>query len=204
MSLTIYQVKEKIQKNDLKKVFNLIKRENIYSILSNFSQKTIYSFFDVVLSTNNFYLFLLKKNSKTIGYALFVQNEKFLINSFKNTKFSILLDLLIRFKLLTLINLFLVYTKLDLIFLNRKFKSNKFSINLHLLAIEKKFQSKSYGSFFVKEALRLIKNDFKYRTLTCESPDPRSLNFYINNLKFKIVGKKIRLFNNLFLLNKKI
>jgi len=205
MSLTIYQVKKKLKKNDSKKVFNLIKRENIYSILSNFSKKNINIFFDTVLSTNNFYLFLLKKNSKTIGYALFVKNEKFLINTFKNIKFLMLLDLLIKFKLLTLINLFLAFTKLDLILLERnKLKNNKFSINLNLLAIEKKFQSKSYGSFFVKKALRLIQKDFKYRTLTCEAPDARSLNFYINNLNFKVVGKKIRLLNNLFLLKKKI
>ena len=48
----------------------------------------------------------------------------------------------------------------------------------------------------------MIRIDYKFEILTCEAPNQEVLNFYLKKIKLKQVGKKIRLFNNLIVLEK--
>ena len=94
-------------------------------------------------------------------------------------------------------------SKLDLLLLKKKRNENSLvSLNLNLLALEKKFQSKGLGKFFLRKVLEMIRIDYKFEILTCEAPNQEVLNFYLKKIKLKQVGKKIRLFNNLIVLEK--
>ena len=76
---------------------------------------------------------------------------------------------------------------------------------MNLLAIEKKYQSKGLGKHFIQKTLKYLKkkHSVKFSHVSCEAPNIRALKFYKRN-RFKLVGKKIRLFKNLFLLKRKV
>ena len=85
-------------------------------------------------------------------------------------------------------------------------KNNEYRniINLNLLAIKNEYQSMGIGKIFIEKTIQiLLKRSVKFKYISCEAPTKRVLKFYTKN-KFKIIGKKIRIPNNLYLLKKKI
>lgn len=199
----IEKIKKKISSKSLNNIINLIKFENKDSILANLSYNLIRDYINKVAFSKNFFLYLLKKKQIIVGYALLVKNQKYLSLIFKKKKLDIIVYLLTNFRFLTLLNLFLVISKLDLLLLKKKRNENSLvSLNLNLLALEKKFQSKGLGKFFLRKVLEMIRIDYKFEILTCEAPNQEVLNFYLKKIKLKQVGKKIRLFNNLIVLEK--
>ena len=199
----IEKVQKKISSKNINSVINLIKFENKDSILANLSYNLIRDYINKAAFSKNFFLYLLKKKQIVVGYALLVKNQKYLSLIFKKKKLDIIVYLLTNFRFLTLLNLFLVISKLDLLLLKKKRNENSLvSLNLNLLALEKKFQSKGLGKFFLRKVLEMIRIDYKFEILTCEAPNQEVLNFYLKKIKLKQVGKKIRLFNNLIVLEK--
>ena len=199
----IEKVQKKISSKNLNRIINLIKFENKDSILANLSYNLIRDYINKAAFSKNFFLYLLKKKQIVVGYALLVKNQKYLSLIFKEKKLDIIVYLLTNFRFLTLLNLFLVISKLDLLLLKKKRNENSLvSLNLNLLALEKKFQSKGLGKFFLRKVLEMIRIDYKFEILTCEAPSQEVLNFYLKKIKLKQVGKKIRLFNNLIVLEK--
>ena len=199
----IEKVQKKISSKNINSVINLIKFENKDSILANLSYNLIRDYINKAAFSKNFFLYLLKKKQIVVGYALLVKNQKYLSLIFKEKKLDIIVYLLTNFRFLTLLNLFLVISKLDLLLLKKKRNENSLvSLNLNLLALEKKFQSKGLGKFFLRKVLEMIRIDYKFEILTCEAPNQEVLNFYLKKIKLKQVGKKIRLFNNLIVLEK--
>ena len=92
-------------------------------------------------------------------------------------------------------------------FLNNQYQYLKLyqTINLNLLAINKNFQSKGFGKYFLTKTIKKIhKNFYKHRYITCEAPNVRAVDFYIKKKHFKFVGKKIRFPRSLYVLIKKI
>ena len=128
-----------------------------------------------------------------------------MISDFKKIKLKIFIDLLFKLKFLSLINILLAITKIDLILLSKKdIQKNANSLNLNLLAINKKYQSQGIGKFFVEQTIRIIyKKLYKFNLITCEAPTINALNFYLKKIKFKLIGKKVRLTKNFFILQKK-
>ena len=199
----IEKVQKKISSKNINSIINLIKFENKDSILANLSYNLIRDYINKAAFSKNFFLYLLKKKHVVIGYALLVKNQKYLSSIFKTKKIDIIIYLLKRFRFLTLLNLFLVISKLDLLLLKKKRNKNSLiSLNLNLLALDKKFQSKGLGKFFLRKVLKMISIDYKFEVLSCEAPNHKVLNFYLKKIKLKQVGKKIRLFENLIVLEK--
>ena len=93
---------------------------------------------------------------------------------------------------------------MDLFLLKNDYKSLiKDSLNLNLLAINKEYRSKGIGKVFFENSTKIIyQNYLKFNLITCEAPTIEACNFYKKNLDFKLIGKKIRLFKNFFVLLK--
>ena len=199
----IEKIKKKISSKSLNSIINLIKFENKDSILSKLSDGLIINYINKVSFSKNFFVYLLKEKQNVVGYALFVKDNKYLIEIFRNKKLDIFIYLLINFKFLTILNILLAVSNLDLIFLKKKnIKKIIPLLNLNLLALNKEYQSKGIGKFFLSKTLKIIRNNYRFKILTCEAPNKRVLNFYLKKNKFILIGKKIRLFKNLYALEK--
>jgi ribosomal protein S18 acetylase RimI-like enzyme len=77
------------------------------------------------------------------------------------------------------------------------------SLYLNLIAVHKDFQSKGIGRNFFDHSVKLIyENNFKFEYISCES-HKAALDFYLNKVNFRLVGKKMRIFRNWYVLLKK-
>ena len=95
----------------------------------------------------------------------------------------------------------MVITKIDKLFSN--YLESKDTLNLNLLAIKSDYQSMGLGKILLNKSLKKLSTEgIKFKYITCEAPTIRSLKFYKKN-NFRLIGKKIRFFNNLFLLKRK-
>ncbi|MAJ86394.1 MAG: hypothetical protein CL687_05515 [Candidatus Pelagibacter sp.] len=116
---------------------------------------------------------------------------------------KLIISLFLNLKLFTLLNLFLSFYELDIIFLS---KTNKLilkdNFNLNLFAVEKNYQSKGFGTFFLKKIFNKIKNKTKY--MTVETIDFKATKFYNHKHKFKLIGSRIRFPNNQQVMIKRI
>ena len=119
----------------------------------------------------------MKLKSKIISYIIIIKELQKLNLILSNIKIKLFLTLFINLKFFTLLNILISFFKLDLIFLSKK---NKFIIknnyNLNLFAVEKKFQSKGFGTLFLKRVFKKIKNKTKY--ITVETIDFKATKFY--------------------------
>ena len=199
----IEKIKKKISSKSLNSIINLIKFENKDSILAKLSDSLIINYINKASFSKNFFLYLLKDKQNIVGYALFVKDKKYLIEIFRNKKLHIFIYLLMHFKFLTILNLLLAVLNLDLIFLKKKrTKKTILPLNLNLLALKKEYQSRGFGKFFLSKTLEITRNNYRFKILTCEAPNNRVLNFYLKKNNFILIGKKIRLFKNLYVLEK--
>lgn len=201
--LTVNEIK-KIKIGELKKITNIIIKENNYSILSKLNKSIIKEYLSIAINSKVIFLFVLRKNKKIIGYSLFAKKTNYLINEFKTLKFKIFTNLFIKLKLISIINIILALTKIDLILIKKKkIEDITNSLNLNLLAIENRYHSKGYGYFFLNKTLKLIyKNFFKFKLVSCEAPNLRAFDFYLKKCRFEYVGKKIRFGRSLFILKR--
>ncbi len=101
----IFKIKNKINVKDLNSIVSLIKIENKYSILARLNNKIVKNYIHSVLSSKNFFLYILKKKREVIGYALLVKHQKYLSEIMESKKFLILIDLLSNLRFITLLNL---------------------------------------------------------------------------------------------------
>ena len=204
-----YKILE-IKKKDIgtktpEKIYNLIKNENTYSILAQLSKVLILEYLMISILSKKIFLFAIKKKQEVVGYILYAKKEKDLIVEFEKIKFKILIHLILNFKIFSIINIFLAITKLDILLANFSIKKNTINtINLNLLAIKSIHQSKGLGKILIEKTLKKLSNKgLKFNYVSCEAPTRRALKFY-KRKKFYLIGKKIRLFKNLYLLKKKI
>lgn len=183
-------IKEKLDFKSLNKIISILKSENGSSILANLSNKNITKYLDIVIKQDNMSLFIVK-SSDLIGYAIVTEKPEYLISNFKKLKIPFLIDLIIRLKILTLINIFLSIIKIDTLFINFRNKEIvKRSLNLNLLAVKKKYQGIGVGTKFLKFIIKKTKKNSKY--ISCETNDKRSKEFYEKKLNFQTIGWKIR------------
>lgn len=183
----------------------IIKKENSDSILSSFSLKLIKKYLEISIKSENLFLYVCEHNNNIIGYALLAKKPSFLISEFKSIKYSIFLNMILSFNLKVLMNLFISMSKIDLLLISKINKDfiNK-NLNLNLLAIDKKFQSKGIGRMFVLNMLSDIKKRYKFQNVTVETYSKRAASFYQSKLNFQYMGVKLRFFKNLPTYKKKL
>ena len=190
------KIKSPMETRHLDFLHNLIKEENSDAIVSSFSKNLLNKYFDELLNSKNMHLYICELNQKSIGYVILTEKPSYLISNFKSLKKEILINLIISFNIKTLLNLFLVIFKIDLIFLSRE---KRFTIdnnyNLNLLAIDKNFQSKGIGKKFMTSVFENLSKIKKMNCLTVETNNERTGSFYEKKLDFLILVKKLDFLN---------
>jgi len=185
---------EKINKqlnfHQLKKLILILKLENQTSILANLSRKNIEKYLQEVVKSKDLELFVVNQKN-IIGYAILARKPKFLIHNFEKFKLNFFFDLLFGLKFISLFNIIISKLDFDSIMISRFYKKIVLnSLNLNLLAIEKRYQSKGLGKKFLKYIFK--NSNFKSKYITCEIDNVKSKSFYQKKLDFKHIGKKIR------------
>lgn len=190
--IKIKKVEKYLKKNQYIDICNIIKNENAISIIAKFSFEILIKYLKICSKSKNIDLYLCMLDNKIIGYSLFARSPKYLITEFKSLNFSFILSLIWKFKFIVLLNIFISYFRLDILFLSSE-KKNIIAdnLNLNMIAIQKNFQSKGFGGYFLKTIMTRF---YKNRLLTLETFDNRAVNFYKNKLMFEELGKKIRFF----------
>ena len=183
----------------------LIKEENPDSILASLNKNLIKKYLEISIKSDNLFFYICEYENKIIGYAILARQPLFLISEFKVIKYSIFFNLLLNFKLKTIINILLSMSKIDLFFINKENKDiiNK-TFNLNLLAIDRKFQSKGIGKAFVRNIFENLKKNNNLEIITVETFNKRAQSFYENKLNFHYIGKKLRFFKNLIVYKKSL
>lgn len=203
--ISIILHKDNLSKNEFKDIVELIKNENGDSILAKLDTDIIKNYLEIAIKSENIFLFSCQIKNKIIGYALFAKKPMYLISEFSKIKFKILFDLVKRIQIFQIINILFSILTIDLILLSKDKKNLvKNSLNLNLLAINKDFQSKGLGKFFSETIIKdIYDNYFKFELISVETSSINACNFYTEKLKFKYIGKKIRLFKIFFVFLKK-
>ena len=189
-SIRIIKLNKKLNSHQLKDIVSILKLENTTSILRHLTARNIHAYLQEFVRSKDLAIFVIMEKN-IIGYALLSKKPKYLIQNFEKYKFKFFIDLLINLKFVALINITLSKLNLDKILIssiNRKIISN--SLNLNLLAIKKKYQSKGLGSKFLKYIFKYLKSNNKY--ITCETENVEAKNFYIKKMGFKFIGTKVR------------
>ena len=195
------EINDELNESNKKEILDLIRGETNQSILAQLSDKIIFDYLKIVQKSNFLKLFVLQYNNEIIAYAITSREPKYLISEFSDLKIKIFLCLFIKFKIFTILNILFSISKLDLILLKKdNVKKIYESLNLNLIAVTNKLQSKRIGSSFLGKIISEYKKDKKINFITCETYDHRALKFYIDKCGFKIIGKKIRIPRNLFVL----
>ena len=193
---------KKVTKNDSNKIIELILKENPSSILASLEKIFVSKYLDKVAKSKNTLLYVIRFKNTIVGYAIIAKKIQMLISFFSNIKIKIIFSMIKRFQLYNLLNAIISYFKLDTIFVEKKFKKIiKLNYNLNLLAIEKKFQSKGLGTFFLKNIFKSIK---KSKYITVETVDSAATRFYVLRHNFKLAGNKLRFPKKQSILYKKI
>ena len=204
IKIKIKEIKKNLNTFEFVQIINLIKNENSDSILANISNSNIKKYLEVVTKSKNLHLYTCNNKNEIIGYALIANKTHYLINEFYKLAHKILVNLIVRSKFLTIINLFLSFFSFDLIFIKKKDKikiSNNF--NLNLLAIHKNYQSLGIGKKFLKYIFNDLKKETNEKFISCETSSERAKSFYLKKMKFNLIGKKIRIMKNMYILIKR-
>ena len=186
-------------------LINLIRSENGKSILSKIADDIIYQYLDIAASSLKIDLFFCFNRKELIGYAILAKKPIYLISEFKSLKYKIFFNLLVKGNFLIILDLILAILKLD-IFKLKKINKELLNdnLNLNLIAINKNFQSKGIGKFFLMEIISIYKKEKRNRYICCETFSSKAEKFYTDKLGFKNIGEKFRFSGKLQILKKTI
>ena len=180
-----------------------MKEENPDAILVSLSKDLIDKYFQILIKSENIFLYFCEYKNETVGYAILSKKPSFLITEFKTLKYSILTDLIFGFKLKTIMNILLSVSKIDLLLLSKyKKKFIHDNLNLHLLAVKKNYQSQGVGGEFILQILNNLKKNYNFEGITVETYSKDAGSFYQKKLNFYYFGKKLRFFKNLYIFKK--
>jgi len=194
-----------LNKKVLRSIYKIIINENHLAIISLLNFTSFQKLLLQIIKSKKIFLFVVKNKKKIIGYSIYSNNPNQIFKDAKNLKFIIIRNLLISFKFLTITNLIIKFFNIDKIFFSKNDnKLYKKTLNLSYLAIEKKYQSKGIGKYFVIETLKKLKKDYNKKIVTVDTKDPNTKNFYLNKCKFSLLGEKIELFKFTTVFFKKI
>ena len=205
-SFKIYKLTLKNTNNKiLKSIYNIIVDENYLAIISLLSLKSFKRLLLQIIKSNKIFLFVIKNKEKIVGYSIYSDKPSQIFEDANNLKFTIIINLLIKFKFITILNLIIKFLHIDMVLFSKDKKKfyNK-TLNLSYLAIHKRYQSKGIGKYFVKETLKRLKKNYNKNIVTVDTKDPNTKNFYLNKCKFSLLGEKIELFKFTSVFYKKV
>ena len=202
-ALNIKEVKSSLSSDNYVFLNNILKEENSDSIVASLNKDLLNKYFQILINSENIFLFFCEYKNETVGYAILSKKPSFLITEFKALKYSILIDLIFGFKFRTIMNILLSVCKIDLLLTskdNKNFVQN--NLNLNLLAVKKNYQSQGIGSEFILQILNNIKKNYNFKSITVETHSKIAESFYQKKLNFYYFGKKLRFFKNLNIFRK--
>ena len=199
------EVKVPLSQENYKIIGRLIREGQPGSVLACLSQDLIEKYIETSIKSENLFFYICEYENKLIGYALWARDTSCLISAFRNIKYSILIDLLIGFKIKAIMNILLSIFKIEFLLLSKD-KRNFVNKNLifSLMAFEKKFQSQGIGTVFCSEMFGDLNRKYKFQTMIVEPYDERAIYFFKNKFNCNFLGKKIRFFKNLEIYYKKL
>ena len=202
-ALNIKEIKSSLNSENYIFLNNILKEENLDAILVSLSKDLIDKYFQILIKSENIFLYFCEYKNETVGYAILSKKPSFLITEFKTLKYSILTDLIFGFKLKTIMNILLSVSKIDLLLLSKyKKKFIHDNLNLHLLAVKKNYQSQGVGGEFILQILNNLKKNYNFEGITVETYSKDAGSFYQKKLNFYYFGKKLRFFKNLYIFKK--
>ena len=202
-NISTKEVKTSLNSDSYVFLSNILKEENSDSILASLNKNLLNKYFQILINSENIFLFFCEYKNENVGYAILSRKPSFFIDEFKTLKYSILIDLILSLKFKTIINILLSICKFDLLLLSKKKRDFIHdNLNLSLLAIKKNYQSQGIGSEFVLQILNNIKKNNNCKVVTVETHNKNAEDFYQKKLNFYYLGKKIRLFKNLNIFQK--
>ena len=202
-ALNIKEIKSSLYSENYIFLNNILKEENPDAILVSLSKDLIDKYFQILIKSENIFLYFCEYKNETVGYAILSKKPSFLITEFKTLKYSILTDLIFGFKLKTIMNILLSVSKIDLLLLSKyKKKFIQDNVNLHLLAVKKNYQSQGVGGEFILQILNNLKKNYNFEGITVETYSKDAGSFYQKKLNFYYFGKKLRFFKNLYIFKK--
>ena len=201
--LNIKEIKSSLNSENYIFLNNILKEENPDAILVSLSKDLIDKYFQILIKSENIFLYFCEYKNETVGYAILSKKPSFLITEFKTLKYSILIDLIFGFKLKAIMNIFLSVSKIDLLLLSKdKKKFIHDNLNLHLLAVKKNYQSQGIGGEFILQILNNLEKNYNFEGITVETYSKDAGSFYQKKLNFYYFGKKLRFFKNLYIFKK--
>ena len=202
-TLNIKEIKSSLNSESYVFLNNILKEENPDAILVSLSKELLNKYFQILIRSENIFLYFCEYKNETVGYAILSKKPSFLITEFKTLKYSILTDLIFGFKLKTIMNILLSTSKIDLLLLSKdKKKFIQDNLNLHLLAVKKNYQSQGVGGEFILQILNNLKKNYNFEGITVETYSKDAGSFYQKKLNFYYFGKKLRFFKNLYIFKK--
>ena len=199
------EVKTPLNYENYQIIIRLIKEEQPGSVLASLRQDLIKKYIEISIKSKNLFFYTCEYEDKLVAYALWARNTSFLTSEFKSIKYPILINLLIGFKIKTIMNILLSIFKIEFLFLSRN-KRNFINKNLifSLMAFDKEFQSKGIGTVFCSDMLIDLSKKYKFDNMIVEPYDDRAIYFFKNKFNCNFLGKKIRFFKNLEIYYKKL
>lgn len=202
-TLGVKQIRNTLNSEEHIFLNSILKEENPEAILVSLSKKLLNRYFQILIKSENIFLYFCEYKKENVGYAILSKKPSFLINEFNTLKYSILIDLIIGLKVKTLMNIFLSVCKIDIFLLSKgKKKFINDNLNLHLLAVKKNYQSQGIGKEFVSQILNNLKKNYNFKGITVETYSQDAGSFYQKKLDFVYLGKKLRFFKNLYIFKK--
>jgi len=195
--IEVKEIKNNLSDNEFKFITNLIRKENSDSLLSSLSNKLLTKYFNILIKSQNIFLYICEIDKTNVGYMIISNSPLFLISEFKALRLPILVYLFSNLKIKTLLNIIFSVIKLDSILLLNKRDIINNNPNLSLLAINNDYQSKGIGQLFVEKVINDFEFKKKFNKMTVETNNSKSENFFKSKLNFGYLGKKLRLFKNL-------
>ena len=186
-----------IENEYLSFLHKIIRTENPEAIVSSFNKNLFDQYIQSLINSKNISLYICELDRKSVGYVILTEKPSYLVSNFKKMRISILVNLILNFKIKALINLFLIFFKIDLILLPlKKRKIINEGHNINLLAIDSEYQSKGIGSNFMTEVFKSLAKTSKLSHISVETNNIKTGKFYEEKLGFIYVGKKIRYFKS--------
>lgn len=195
----------KVNNKILKSIYNIVISENHLAIISLLNFISFKKLLLKIIKSKKIFLFIIKNKKEIIGYSIYSDNPNQIFKDGNELKFAIIKNLLISFRIITIINLILKLFNIDKIFFSKSKKEfyNK-TLNLSYLAINKKYQSRGIGKYFVLKTLKILKKNHNRKIVTVDTKDPKTKNFYLNKCNFSLLGEKLEIFKMTSVFHKKI
>ncbi len=191
----------KINLEEINIIKDIIYTFNSTTLIARLGKKFIIKFLILCITSQKSNLYVYKNlNEEIIAYAIFFKKQKYINLEIKKLRFRIFFEILISLKFNLLYDMILIYLNKDLRLSDKsKLEELNNSVNLTYLAVDKNYRNQGIGKKFLND---ILDKNYQNSTISVETDNKKTLNFYEKYMDFKIVGKRVRTNNNLYLLIK--